>query len=164
MSGAVLGRGIEPGAGSVCLAEHLLKQGGLGGALFSIECSEGVSRETHLGRDVKEGAEESWEAGGPGALASTLALPGTGDGGVLSRGAALASEFTTDPRAQTEAERPVAEGMCPDRGQRVCTLDRDGGGDGARSSRHPRGPAGLADACGMLMGWQRRGRSQGWSP
>lgn len=61
-------------------------------------------------------------------MARTLALPGTGDGRVLSRGAALASEFTTDPRAQTEAERPVAEGTCPDSGQRVCTLDRMGVG------------------------------------
>ena len=30
----------------------------------------------------------------------------------------------------------------------------------ARSSQHPRGPAGLADAHGMLMEWQRRRKRQ----
>lgn len=49
--------------------EHLLKQGGLGGALFSIECSEGVSRETTFGQRCKgrgAGKPGGWRARGLG--------------------------------------------------------------------------------------------------
>lgn len=118
-----------------------------------------------MGRDIKKGAQESQEAGGPGATARTLALPGTGDGGVLSRGAALASEFTVDPRAQTEAERPVGEGTCPDQGQRVCALDRDGGGDWCEkqlaSQRASRIGRCIWDAYGMAEKEEETGHGAG---
>ena len=69
MSGAVLGRGVEPGVESICLVERLLKQDGPGGALFSIECSEGVSREMAFGQRHKErgtGKPGGWRARGHG--------------------------------------------------------------------------------------------------
>ena len=81
----------------------------------------------HSGRDLKEGLQESQEAGGQGAMVRTLALTGTGDGGILSRGVTPASVLTVDSRAGTEAERPVGGGSCHDPGQRMCILDQDNG-------------------------------------
>lgn len=81
----------------------------------------------HLGRDLKEGLQESQEAGGQGVMVRTLALTGTGDGRILSRGMTLASVLTVDSRAGTEAERPVGGGSCHDPGQRMCIFNQDNG-------------------------------------
>lgn len=98
-------------------------------------------------------------------MVRTLSLPRTGDGGVLSRGAVLASEFTVYPRAQTEAERPVGEGTCPDQGQKACTLDQDGGGGGCEkqsaSQRASRTGRCTWDAYGMAEKEEEAGHGAG---
>ena len=68
-----------------------------------------------------------------------------------------------DPRAQTEAERPVGKGTYPDQGQRVCTLDGDEGGDWCeKQSTSQR--ASRTGRCLWNGRERRRDRSRGWSP
>lgn len=62
--------------------EHLLKQGGLGGALLSIECSEGVSRETTFGQRCKgRGAGKPGRLEGQGPWRGPWLCPGQATAG-----------------------------------------------------------------------------------